>query len=434
MTDPLAVAQGLQAVRAAHDIVKGRLAREAAFFCLASATALRAQVPLAIDLSNVTPAESVLPAGSSFRVTIKNRPPSSEWQYVVQTILMDQEPPPPLVLAGVLTDSKDGRAFLWQPELDKACIPVMHVAAALDSASDELSLPGLIRDARKVQMDQAAQGACPSRLKSLQAMLDATTYVAQEGIQVPEGQDLLVTITRTKARDANVRPKIWVLRYTGRPRGEWVTTYGFAFITDWPFGAANETFHVDATSDPTKFIVRQDAAVDRVRFAPTIFFAWHPRTGKWYPSFCLAISGGLGFDLSNPVVTAGPTVVHNSNLSFHFGLVAAKVDRLLPRYAAGDTVGESLTPEQLRSSVYRINPFVAVSFRFCTNPFAGAGSVTRAIRPRSPGNTMTLWPSQQQTSDRAFLGPARRSNPPSNPVTGFPTGDSFRLPESSVRR
>jgi hypothetical protein len=86
----------------------------------------------------------------------------------------------------------------------------------------------------------------------------------------------------------------------------------------------------------------------------------------------------LGFDLSNPVVTIGPTIVHNSNLSLHVGLVGAKADRLLSRYAVGDTVGDNLTPDQLRSSVYRINPVAAVSFRFGNNPFSRQGSAADA--------------------------------------------------------
>jgi hypothetical protein len=63
---------------------------------------------------------------------------------------------------------------------------------------------------------------------------------------------------------------------------------------------------------------------------------------------------------------------YNQNLTLHVGLAAAKVNRLLTRYDVGEEIGEDLTAQQLQERVYRINPFISLSFNFSTNPFGTA--------------------------------------------------------------
>ncbi len=70
------------------------------------------------------------------------------------------------------------------------------------------------------------------------------------------------------------------------------------------------------------------------------------------------------------MVALGPTLVYRRNLSLHIGVAAARVDQLLGRYTVGETITTNLTPEQLRESNYRLNPFVSLSFNFATSPFS----------------------------------------------------------------
>jgi hypothetical protein len=62
-------------------------------------------------------------------------------------------------------------------------------------------------------------------------------------------------------------------------------------------------------------------------FVPAIFFTWLPR--KWENrSWAFSPVGGLGFDVSSPVVFVGGAAMFNQNLSFLAGGVFHQQKRL----------------------------------------------------------------------------------------------------------
>jgi hypothetical protein len=81
---------------------------------------------------------------------------------------------------------------------------------------------------------------------------------------------------------------------------------------------------------------------------------------------------GLGFDLQAPVVSAGYAWTYNHNLSFSTGFSLHQVHRLNEQYTAGESVTDVKVADALSRSVYRINPYIAVSIRSLTNPFQRA--------------------------------------------------------------
>ncbi|MGI9040565.1 MAG: hypothetical protein ACR2HK_05575, partial [Gemmatimonadales bacterium] len=210
---------------------------------------------------------------------------------------------------------------------------------------------------------------CGVAISAIQDALRETIQRADEAISVPAGFNLTLVITRTNTTD-NTGVKNWTVSYTGRSAGEWVTTYGFTFLTDFPWGSSNESFLAAETATQGRYVIEQNSTRERLRFVPTIFYTWHPAAGNISPGLSLGFSGGLGFDLSNPVVALGPTLVYRRNLSLHIGVAAARVDQLLGRYTVGEIITTNLTPEQLRESNYRLNPFVSLSFNFATSPFS----------------------------------------------------------------
>ena len=103
------------------------------------------------------------------------------------------------------------------------------------------------------------------------------------------------------------------------------------------------------------------------------YFSWLP-AGSSDRDFAFGLSAGLGFDLTRPVLLLAPSITYNQNISLHAGLVVLPQDRLKGVYVPGDTIKENLTPDQLREDVqksYGVNPFVAISFNFSSNPFGG---------------------------------------------------------------
>ncbi len=91
---------------------------------------------------------------------------------------------------------------------------------------------------------------------------------------------------------------------------------------------------------------------------------------KWETSdWGISPTGGLGFELSDPVVFAGASVSYNTNLHFIVGAAIHKQKRLDGQYDVGQMISESLTTDQLSVTTFKPNFFFALAFRFGSNPF-----------------------------------------------------------------
>lgn len=123
--------------------------------------------------------------------------------------------------------------------------------------------------------------------------IDETQSSYSVASEMGPGDSLKVTVTRGAADAA----KTWVVLFTGRKPGAWVATSGFAFLHN-----LDKNYFARQTGTNAYQITKENNR-ERITFAPAIFFTWHRRLGKW--SFTDGITGGLGFDLSDPVVFLG---------------------------------------------------------------------------------------------------------------------------------
>jgi hypothetical protein len=170
---------------------------------------------------------------------------------------------------------------------------------------------------------------------------------------------------------------LWTKRFSTPARGEWQTTYGFAFpVTTWEFGST--PYVAEAAGDST-YVITEGANRHWLDFAPTIFFQWLPSSAL-RSDVVRGPTVGLGFDLQAPALFGGYGWTYNQNISLNVGVALHQQRVLLGRYEAGDTIRENLTPDQLHESLYRIAPFLAVSIRALSNPFARA-SEPEAAQP-----------------------------------------------------
>lgn len=324
----------------------------------ATPTAAWAQVQLDLGSEQGDKIPGQLPGPGTFRVLILNKLPGEMYQYIVHGFVVDQPISPITLPQFKETKAGGNEGFAACADEDKA--RVAKAKTALHDAQDEATLTDPLKEANAIYKAGDKYGSCEG-FEDLRALRLATEAVT-DSYTVHRGQNLIVTVTRT----AEGQPaKSWTKTFVGPSKGEWITTYGFSFVIDGFAPSATYTAEEDGNGG---FVIQQDRTREHLKFVPSFFFTFVPSGPQ---NLRPAASGGLGFDLSNPIVFLAPGLVWNRNLTLHVGLAAAKVDRLLGRYQEGQIVATTLTPEQLRQQVYRLNPFVSVSFNFTSNPFAG---------------------------------------------------------------
>ncbi len=336
--------------------------------------AVAAQTPLQVDLAqDMTGSSTQIPSGGTYYIRVTNH--LLRYRYVVNYVVEDQAIGPLEWPAGS-APSGPTRSNVRRNVPAAGCDTVSQkkLSGYLDDFTklqEETGLPTKISNVEKDLKDNGpAYAGCVLQVDSLTGLLQNlhTPLVRVIDQSVGNGRSVIVTVTRFGKDTSEFRS--WTKTFVGRPRGAWLTTYGFSFVTDWI--AHSETFTTKSVDSTGKYVIVKDADQDHFHFVPTVFFSWLPYRPNNNLSF--VASGGLGFDLTNPVILAGLGLNWNQNLTLHLGMAAAKVDRLLGHYAPGDTVGTNLTPDQLKQSVYRFNPFVSLSFNFSSNPFGSGGN------------------------------------------------------------
>jgi hypothetical protein len=290
-----------------------------------------------------------------------------------------------------LSDRVPGHTYQWIVEQRVVVIPPMSifpsvggVAAAAESPCE--ALKAALTEAAFAKIDEPSvarylreeeafgeekhldQSNCPDGVAALSAAKEYAAPVPIYSDAVPRGHELYVTVERLT--DAGAIDRTWTYVLTTGSRGSWRATYGFSFTPD-----DDERFFTQSVGTPTENrfkIMQEHDRADGV-FIPALFYTWLPtahENSTWSPG----ITGGLGFQGipggPDPVVFLGPSLSYNQNLMVTGGVVVRKFLRLNGKYQPGDEVSENLTAEQLQESTYRPQWFVALTFRFDTNPFS----------------------------------------------------------------
>lgn len=192
-----------------------------------------------------------------------------------------------------------------------------------------------------------------------QQWLNTTSKKYNEEIVVGHGEKIVIVVKRDSLT--------WTFIYEGEPQGQWVSSYGFGFT---PKAFGSRPYFAKQLPDTSTFEITQSkkSKVLDLNYIPAIFFSYFPSQNfdkYWNRSF----TGGLGFDLSAPVVFLGYNQMYKQNIGFSAGLVFQQQYVLKDQYLEGQPIVNFLDKDQLHDKVYRPNFFISANFRLGKNPF-----------------------------------------------------------------
>lgn len=236
------------------------------------------------------------------------------------------------------------------------CERLEDVYNAIIAETEESELPPLRKELNDL-IKKTTSAGCAIRQDAIQ--LDRELDVSYNIGKLKKGEVLEITVKRVSPTS-----KTWAATYNTGSRGVWKTSYGFAFIPNW--FEKEEKYFLNADNKITR-----ETDLKNLDYAPAVFFNWFP--GKQaFNAFSWGVSGGLGINFNvEPVVFLGGSATYNHNISINFGLVAYRQSFLKGRYKEDEIIAENNFDEEsgLHQKLFRINPFIAVSFRLGKNPF-----------------------------------------------------------------
>jgi hypothetical protein len=221
--------------------------------------------------------------------------------------------------------------------------------------ANESKISALRRDLNK--LINTTSPACPTRSKAI--LLDRELDLSYNITSLKKGEVLEITVKRITPS-----PQTWMATYNTGSKGVWKTSYGFAFMPNW--FAKEKKYFLDSVNKITP-----ETNSKNMDYAPCIFFNWFP--GKQsLNAFSYGLSGGLGINFeAEPVIFLGGSATYHHNISINIGLVAYRQSFLKGRYKVGEIINENNFDEEsgLHQKLFRVNPCIAISFRFGQNPF-----------------------------------------------------------------
>lgn len=272
-------------------------------------------------------------------VEIFNKAPAARyrinWQITSQTV-------PPLQWPSA--DKSDART---------KCDSVKTIAAELAEMKEEEGIADL-KELLEDLMDDCNDPGRAADERAAREVIEKTKQSSE--VTLDPGAELHLTIVR---HDGNKDLKRWEVTYRAASSGDWFASYGFTFLP-----SRDDAFYSRNRGDGS-FAIEHQNDNDDFAFVPSVFYSWAP--AKLSP-VNFSITGGLGFDLSSPVVFLGGAVTVYKNLSLVAGAAMHEQVRLNGHYAPGDTLSENLTEDQLTEETFAPNVFFGLSFRFGTAP------------------------------------------------------------------
>ncbi len=198
-------------------------------------------------------------------------------------------------------------------------------------------------------------------------------------VAVRSGEKVMVTLYR-EGGSGEAKALRWTCVLQTQRRGTWLVTYGVVFSPD-----RDETFAtVPVAGTAGSFVIQRDrGGTDAVKRIPAVFFSWM-REENARGDLSLSPTGGLGTDGSSLATFLGCSLTYNSNLQLSAGVAVIPRKRLVGKYTSGQVIQENLTDDQLHRTVLAPNLFIAIAFRFGSNPF-GSKEVQNAPAT-SPAN------------------------------------------------
>ncbi|MCX6583846.1 MAG: hypothetical protein NT166_27030 [Candidatus Aminicenantes bacterium] len=303
----------------------------------------------------------------------------SNEDYKIEIVLSETEIPP-LSTAGDMSSSNPNIAKDQQTggECNNLVDLLFQIDALQKDAATpanygkwkEKQLPDLLEKLRlTLRIIEKNEINCDSKALAIKVQANSV-HIHPVNLELKKDALLTIVITRR-----NLKWKYLISSYS-TPRGKWYTSYGFSFIS--PLFRKSNNFFVkkDNANNSNEYIIAQKTDGSKkdwmdTDFVPSIFFWWMPTKGMSTP-WRIGLTGGLGIDFKNPTVFAGIGFIYNYNIGINLGVAFHKQYRLKDKYDEGMIVKEMLEFDDLHKSVYSLNPFLSITFRFGSNPFASA--------------------------------------------------------------
>lgn len=294
-----------------------------------------------------TDKERPVEPGLAFRVRVTNRAPKHDY-----TINARRETIPVDVLPMDALSRTQSRA-----PARPGCQGVLEtLGTRVFAAETEVEVATAIRDQR---IAAATADCTPAQLDAFEGLVRSATTDLLGVVVLSRGERYIVEVSRADGDETIT----WRLTLTTGARGTWLSTYGVGFLPN-----EDELYYSQKTGDD-QFQVSRQTDAGGLSYVPAIFFSWMP--SRWAnSSWAISPCGGLGFELTDPVVFAGASISYNTNLHLIVGAAFHSQKRLNGQYEEGQTIKESLTPDQLTQTTFKPNVFFSVAFRFGSNPFS----------------------------------------------------------------
>jgi len=304
--------------------------------------ALNSQIVKYINLANGTDKISEpIESDKDIQIKILNRCKKNTYDIQINRISPDI---PPLKV-------EENKSLLRNGE---ECDKLQKKIAEILNVVEEASLPKLRQELN--ELINKTSSDCPVRKDAIELDkdMDITLYVKP----LKKGETLQVIIKKIGTQ------KEWTATFNTGSKGVWRTSYGFAMVSN-AFSKAGK-YYLDDSNRITKENNRT-----KIEFIPGIFFNWFP-SSRALNSFSYGLSGGVGVNFNvEPVLFLGGSATYNHNISINIGLIGYNQSFLKGRYKEGEIINENNFDEEsgLHQRLFRINPFVGISFRFGENPF-----------------------------------------------------------------
>ena len=234
-----------------------------------------------------------------------------------------------------------------------SCKELRAAIDTVEKAKDESTLALLLSKLRSV-LDISK---CSEYKGEAESTIAATIQEVVGVFPLSKGEEVVVTITSDK--------KSWSTVYTTGDRGVWSVTYGFAI--PW-FLWNKDSLYVTRNVNGKNNVVTASSSQSNAQVLPAVFLSWIPYSDE-LSDWSFGFGSGLSFDKSKPILAIGLSITYNQNINILIGALGEFTKVLLPQYHPGDTLGESLTSDQLHQDVFKVAPVIGISYRFDNNPF-----------------------------------------------------------------
>ncbi|MEO6131315.1 MAG: hypothetical protein ABIQ02_05675 [Saprospiraceae bacterium] len=318
---------------------------------------MSAQSHFSIDLTD-KPNETITKpatANQDLTFTVLNKLPGQFYDVIIERNIIEI---PPLSLNSVEINILDTR-----PAVKDLCLPLYTKLKKVMDCKEEEDLPELLTELTNEinSLESSLAEECMATIK----LANKAIKCSQQNLgpyKLNKGEYLEITVIR-KDDPGN---HTWKSTYKTTPRGKWLTSYGFSFISQW--FAKEKLFFLEPVANEFIITPDQESNMVKLAFAPSIFFTWMPYEGE-LRDLNVSAAAGLGYDLESPTVFLGVALIYNQNISFVAGLTAHNQSRLNSVYHPGQKLKEIITPDLLHKKSYVVNPFISLTFKLGETPF-----------------------------------------------------------------